>query len=177
MKIDGKKKCSNAYFGVFKGGGHFWRVTQIKWYSQIRMSMNVQMKFDFKPPTLLELDYIVKEYSDDMSSCLEGLNMRMCKCMISAIPDFLLLLYANSMYEGIFPSEWAIADVALLPNTGDLTDPGNWRPISNTNIFSKILEKLVQRQLSNYIFAIISFRNINMVLFQDVQHMKLFAKL
>ena len=23
------KKCSNAYFGVFRGGGHFWRVTQI----------------------------------------------------------------------------------------------------------------------------------------------------
>ena len=22
-----QKKCSNAYFGVFKGGGHFWRVT------------------------------------------------------------------------------------------------------------------------------------------------------
>ena len=25
-----QKKCSNAYFGVFRGGGHFWRVTQ-KW--------------------------------------------------------------------------------------------------------------------------------------------------
>ena len=21
------KKCSNAYFGAFRGGGHFWRVT------------------------------------------------------------------------------------------------------------------------------------------------------
>ena len=23
------KSCSNAYFGVFRGGGHFWRVTLI----------------------------------------------------------------------------------------------------------------------------------------------------
>ena len=22
-----QKMCSNAYFGVFRGGGHFWRVT------------------------------------------------------------------------------------------------------------------------------------------------------
>ena len=22
------KRCSNAYFGVVRGGGHFWRVTQ-----------------------------------------------------------------------------------------------------------------------------------------------------
>ena len=27
MKINGKKMCSNAYFVVFRGGGHFWRVT------------------------------------------------------------------------------------------------------------------------------------------------------
>ena len=24
-----QKKCSNAYFGGFKGGGHFWRVTLV----------------------------------------------------------------------------------------------------------------------------------------------------
>ena len=24
-----QKMCSNAYFGVFRGGGHFWRVTRI----------------------------------------------------------------------------------------------------------------------------------------------------
>ena len=24
------KKCSNAYFGVFRGGGHFWRVTLLR---------------------------------------------------------------------------------------------------------------------------------------------------
>ena len=25
-----QKKGSNAYFGVFKGGGHFWRVTRVR---------------------------------------------------------------------------------------------------------------------------------------------------
>ena len=24
-----QKMCSNAYFGVFTGGGHFWRVTHL----------------------------------------------------------------------------------------------------------------------------------------------------
>ena len=35
MKINGKKLCSNAYFGVFRGGGHFWRVTP-QCYEKIR---------------------------------------------------------------------------------------------------------------------------------------------
>ena len=113
---------------------------------------DVHVQFDFEPPTVIELEFIVKEINDDMTSCVEGLNMKMCKRLIEAIPEKILLLYANSMFKGEFPTEWSMADVTLLPKTGDLTNPGNWRPISNTNIFSKILEKLVQRQMSNYIF-------------------------
>ena len=79
--------------------------------------------------------------------------MRMCKRLLDVIPEKFLLLYANSIFTGRFPIEWTMADVTLLPKNGDLTKPGNWRPISNTNIFSKILEKLVQRQLSMYIYA------------------------
>ena len=116
-------------------------------------NVNVNVQFDFEPPTLLELEFITKEFNDDMSSCVEGLNMRMCKRLLDVIPEKFLLLYANSMFTGRFPSEWTMADVTLLPKTGDLTKPGNWRPISNTNIFSKILEKLLQRQLSMYIYA------------------------
>ena len=43
--------------------------------------------------------------------------------------------------------------VTLLPKSGAQTHPGNWRPISNTCIFSKILEKLVHKQLTNYIMT------------------------
>ena len=55
------------------------------------------------------------------------------------------------MFTGIFPPDWAISTVKLLPKTWDLTNPENWRPISMTNIFSKILEKLVHRQMLRYI--------------------------
>ena len=97
--------------------------------------------------------YIIGEIDSDMSSCIDGLNMKMCKRLITAIPEKFCLIYANSMYYGIFPSDWAIATVTLLPKTGDKTNPGNWRPISNTNIFAKILEKLVHKQVSQYIYA------------------------
>ena len=38
-----------------------------------------------------------------------------------------------------------------LAKKGDVSNPGNWRPISLTNIFSKILEKLVYKDLSKYL--------------------------
>ena len=100
-----------------------------------------------------ELMYITRDIDSDMSSCIKGLNMKMCKRLITAIPEKFLFMFANSMNYGIFPSDWAVSTVTLLPKTGNKTNPGNWRPISNTNIFAKVLEKLVQKQVSRYIFA------------------------
>ena len=44
-----------------------------------------------------------------------------------------------------------MSTVKLIPKVGDLSNPGNWRPISLTNIFSKLLEKLVHSQLLKYV--------------------------
>ena len=46
MKINCPKVCSNAYFGGFRGGGHFWRVTQWPipaiFYLKIQQTMQIQ---------------------------------------------------------------------------------------------------------------------------------------
>ena len=67
------------------------------------------------------------------------------------VPDKFRSIFANSLFTGIFPPEWAISTVKLLPKTGDMSNPGNWRPISMTNIFSKILGKMVHGQLLKYL--------------------------
>ena len=43
-----------------------------------------------------------------------------------------------------------MATVTLLPKDGDKTNPRNWRPISQTILFAKILEKIVHKQLLSY---------------------------
>ena len=117
------------------------------------LNNDVDIKFNFQPPDLGDLMYLIREIDVNTSSCVQGINMKMCKRIITMIPDKFLLLFANSMFIGIFPSEWAIATVTLLPKSGNMTNPGNWRPVSNTNIFAKLLEKLVHKQLSHFIFS------------------------
>ena len=114
---------------------------------------NVEVKFAFQPPELDDLMYIIRDIDDNMSSCVEGINMKMCKRIISMIPEKFLLLFANSMYTGVFPSQWSILTVTLLPEAGDKTCPGNWRPISNTNIYAKILEKSVHKQVTHFVYS------------------------
>ena len=40
--------------------------------------------------------------------------------------------------------------MTLIPKCGDKSLPGNWRPISQTIIFAKILEKIVHKQMLEY---------------------------
>ena len=55
------------------------------------------------------------------------------------------------MFTGIFPRKWACAKLIFLPKDGNSSNPGNWRPISQTNIFSKLLERIVHASMLNYL--------------------------
>ena len=73
-----------------------------------------------------------------------------------------------------------ISTVKLLPKTGDPSNPGNWRPISTTNVFSKTLEKLVHRQLLKYFldndiidsnqYGFLPGKSTHEAVFKTVQH-------
>ena len=45
---------------------------------------------------------------------------------------------------------WAMGVVTVIPKSGNLSDPSNWRPITQTPIFAKIFEKIVHKRFMNY---------------------------
>ena len=104
----------------------------------------------FNPPEQYEIMIYAEEIDINSSSCINGMNSMICKCLILHKPDKFRLLFANSMFTGYFPFSWTLSRVKLIPKSGDLSDPNNWRPISMTNIFSKLLEKLVHSQVLKY---------------------------
>ena len=107
--------------------------------------------FYFLPPEIYEVMMFAEDIDVNSSSGIKGISTKICKILLIHIPDKFRSIFANSMFTGLFPLEWAIANVKLLPKSGDLTHPGNWRPISMTNVFSKNLEKLVHKQLLKYL--------------------------
>ena len=56
-----------------------------------------------------------------------------------------------SLSTGIVPSEWKVAKVTAIHKGGSTSDQNNFRPISVLPICSKILERAVHNQLSNYL--------------------------
>ena len=57
------------------------------------------------------------------------------------------------MMTGVFPECWKLACAVPIPKSGsgDLAQPSNYRPISLLSVLSKILEKVVCVQFTNYV--------------------------
>ena len=111
----------------------------------------VDSTFVFMPPEQYEIMFFAENIDLNSASGVPGINMKICKSVILHIPSKIRLLCANSLFMGIFPEDWTLATVKLLPKSGNLANPGNWRPISLTNVFSKLLEKIVHTQLLTYL--------------------------
>ena len=67
------------------------------------------------------------------------------------IPNIFVNLFNASLRNATFPRTWATGYVNVIPKGGDLTQPGNWRPITQTNLYAKVLERLVHKRLLTHI--------------------------
>lgn len=120
----------------------------------------------FSGPTLSALPAVVV---DDVSKLIASLPLKsspmdfLPTSLLKSCSDIfapLLTHLANlSFTEGIFPSSFKIAHISpLLKKPGlDTDDPSNYRPISNLNTISKILEKLFLRRIIDHVHSSPSF--------------------
>ena len=108
---------------------------------------DVDSLFNFVPPLTEDMYSFMTNMDMNTSSCIEGVNMKMGKVALDSVPNKFRHLFANSLFQGKFPSQWTNAYVTLIPKAGNKTSQGNWRPISQTIIFAKII---VHKQLLSY---------------------------
>ncbi len=81
----------------------------------------------------------------------DRIPLRFLKDSLPVIVSYLTIITNTSIVTGIFPSAWKYSIVVPILKTGDVNDPFNYRPISLLPVLSKILEKIVSPQLSQYL--------------------------
>lgn len=63
----------------------------------------------------------------------------------------LLSAINNCLQTGEFPSRCKVSKVIPVYKKGNKSEPGNYRPISLTSIFSKVLEKVIKNRLTQFL--------------------------
>ena len=102
-------------------------------------------------PTVIEIIKIIKDVDVNKSSCVDKISAKFCKESMLAVPDKICHMITKSLVTGKVPVDWTKGIINVLPKDGDLANPGNWRPITQTSLFAKLLEKIVHTRLIKYL--------------------------
>lgn len=107
--------------------------------------------FKFKEVSENEIRKIVATMKPKRSSSFDGMSNMILKRIIPWITIPLTNIINTSLKTGKFPQKWKVAKLVPLYKSGDRQDFTNYRPISLLPTLSKVIEKVVNHQLRQYL--------------------------
>ncbi|KAI5632302.1 reverse transcriptase (RNA-dependent DNA polymerase) domain-containing protein [Phthorimaea operculella] len=107
--------------------------------------------FFMSPTNTEEVELIIRSLNQNSAPGDDGINSSLLKSIFPVIAEPLTHIFNASLSSGVFPDCWKHAVVIPIHKAGAKDIPTNYRPISLLSIFSKILEKLVNRRLIKYL--------------------------
>ena len=102
------------------------------------------------PVNLDDLCITVGKMRPSKSTGSDGVSVHMFQKFFPGLCYVLLDIVNASLLTGIVPPSWKHALVTPIPKGGDSGDVANWRPISILPAITKLIERLVHRQISEY---------------------------
>ena len=107
--------------------------------------------FHFKPVASLSIEKLLKGLNSLKATGPDGIPASMLKDAYKELAATLSHLINVSTKIGVFPTAEKLAKVKPIYKSGERSSFDNYRPISVLNILSKVLEKVVCQQISEYL--------------------------
>ena len=81
----------------------------------------------------------------------DGIPPRVIKELKNELARPLAILFRKSMDTGKIPDDWRLAEVTPIFKKGSKAEPGNYRPVSLTNVIGKMMERIVKDEIVWYL--------------------------
>ncbi|CAB4036437.1 Hypothetical predicted protein, partial [Paramuricea clavata] len=160
--IDGEVKSCNPStianaFGEFFAGTvktlkeKAFPLCDFAWRTPASMSVRTDLKFKFQPVSKFEVERKLKSIKRSKATGLDDLPPGLLKDSAELIAAPLTHLVNLSLATNIFPADWKNAKIIPIYKSGAHSNLDNYRPISILPVLSKIIEKIVHRQLMSFL--------------------------
>lgn len=120
-------------------------------YSNPQHNVNLQHFFRPRPVDMNTVILTIKHLKKTNSAGSDGITLRYVQDSLPVTIPYITTIINTSVVTGKFPTIWKQATVIPIFKNGDKNDVKNYRPISLLPILSKILEKIVAKQLSTFL--------------------------
>ena len=112
--------------------------------------MEVPPTFSFKTVGTGEVNKVIKNMNNTNAQGRDEISTILIKQFKSVIAPSIRHLVNLSIKTGVYPDPWKVGLITPLPKAGDLSIAKNWRPVVILPAASKILEKILQRQMATH---------------------------
>ena len=123
------------------------------------MTYPEELQFKMKNVTYKSVENELKSMRMDCSAGYDHFSMSYIKPVIDELVSPLTHIINESIEYNTFPQQWKIGKISPIPKTSNSTEPDEFRPISILPIFSKIFERLIAKQICDYIERTCIYKN------------------
>ena len=113
--------------------------------------MYIKSTFGFESVPEKVVERLVSEIKTSKSSAIDNLSSKILKDAFSALTFELTHLYDTCIETSIFPRKRSIGQISPIPKTTKhSTKVKDWRPITQIPLPGKLLERILNDQIYNY---------------------------
>ncbi|CAM5146391.1 unnamed protein product [Natator depressus] len=107
-------------------------------------NVNEHMEVDI---TTSEVEAKLEQLNGTKSGGPDNLHSRILKELAHEIASPLARIFNESVYSGVVPYDWRIANIVPIFKKGKKSDPGNYRHVSLTSVVCNVLEKILKEKV------------------------------
>ena len=108
------------------------------------------MRFQLSPVTSENVLQVIKNLRSDCSTGADQIPTRFIKMVVECLAVPLASIINNCIAKAYFPKQWKIARVSTVPKIDNPVSNDQLRSISVLPVLSKVFQKLVAIQMTNY---------------------------
>ena len=97
---------------------------------------------------------VIESLSNSSTPDFLGISNKLLRTASSYVCEPIVHIANLSMINGVFPEIFKSAIVIPIHKKGDPSEISNYRPISLLPVVSKVLERIIFRRLSSFLFGI-----------------------
>ena len=107
-------------------------------------------EFEFYQVSRPYVKNIIKNLSNTGATGRDGISTEVLKKFRNVLTGPLTHIVNKSIFHGVYPTNWKLGTITPLPKGGNKKEMKNWRPIVINSASSKILETVLNNQISNW---------------------------
>ena len=107
-------------------------------------------KFDFRQVSTRTVKRVISQLTNTGALGHDGIGTKVLKKWKHVIGPPLRHIINMSIHFGEYPVNWKLGTITPLPKGGNPREMKNWRPICINNAMSKVLETVLNDQISNH---------------------------